>query len=97
MAGPARRAPRGYPDPARAAKGLHPAVIAVYLRGMTSPWNPEPPPRGPIRPRDLLEFRPWMLALAVFLACALGIAVMEQFRDTGAMWAQVTPQDAARR
>ncbi len=35
-----------------------------------------------------------MLALAVFLACALGIAVMEQFRDGRAMWAQVTPQDA---
>ena len=44
--------------------------------------------------RALLEFRPWMLALAVFLACALGIAVMEQFRDAASMWAQVTPQDA---
>lgn len=44
--------------------------------------------------RTLLEFRPWMLALAVFLACALGIALMEQFRDGAAMWAQVTPQDA---
>ena len=43
--------------------------------------------------KGLLKFRPWMLALAVFLACALGIAVMEQFRDAGAMWAQVTPQD----
>jgi hypothetical protein len=30
-----------------------------------------------------------MLALAVFLACALGVAVMEHFRDTS-MWAQVT-------
>lgn len=47
--------------------------------------------------KDLLEFRPWMLALAVFLACALGIAVMEQFRDGGAMWAQVTAQDAPAR
>ncbi len=42
----------------------------------------------------LLEFKPWMLALAVFLACALGVAVMEQFRDGRAMWAQVTPADA---
>jgi hypothetical protein len=41
-------------------------------------------------PKVLLEFRPWMLALAVFLACALGVAVMEHFRDTS-MWAQVTP------
>ena len=41
--------------------------------------------------KHLLGFRPWMLALAVFLACALGIAVMEQFRDGGAMWAQVAP------
>ncbi len=47
--------------------------------------------------RELLEFRPWMLALAVFLACALGIAVMEQFRDGGAMWAQITAQDAPAR
>lgn len=38
--------------------------------------------------KGLLGFRPWMLALAVFLACALGIAVMEQFRDTASMWAQ---------
>jgi hypothetical protein len=44
----------------------------------------------------LLEFKPWMLALAVFLACAIGIAVMEQFRDAAAMWAQVA-QDAAGR
>jgi hypothetical protein len=35
-----------------------------------------------------------MLALAVFLACAIGIAVMEQFRDAAStMWAQVA-QDA---
>ena len=42
----------------------------------------------------LLEFRPWMLALAVFLACALGIAVMEQVRDGRVMWAQAEPQQA---
>lgn len=41
----------------------------------------------------LLEFKPWMLALAVFLACALGVAVMEQFRDGGAMWAQASHPD----
>jgi hypothetical protein len=37
--------------------------------------------------KALLEFRPWMLALAVFLACALGVAVMEQFRGVASMWA----------
>lgn len=36
-----------------------------------------------------------MLALAVFLACAIGIAIMEQARDPRSMWAQVTPQDQA--
>lgn len=45
--------------------------------------------------RALLEFRPWMLALAVFLACAIGIAVMERFRDAASMWAQVTPPEQA--
>ena len=44
--------------------------------------------------KGLLEFKPWMLALAVFLACALGIAVMEQVRDARAIWAQVTAGDA---
>ena len=44
--------------------------------------------------KELLEFRPWMLALAVFLACAIGIAVMEQVRDARDMWAQFT-SDAA--
>jgi ABC-type polysaccharide/polyol phosphate export permease len=38
--------------------------------------------------KGLLGFRPWMLALAVFLACAIGVALMEQFRDTATMWAQ---------
>ena len=47
--------------------------------------------------RGLLEFKPWMLALAVFLACALGVAVMEQFREGRSMWAQVTSQDAPAR
>jgi hypothetical protein len=44
--------------------------------------------------KGLLEFKPWMLALAVFLACALGVAVMEQFRDGRSVWAQVTSQVA---
>ncbi len=44
--------------------------------------------------KGLLEFRPWMLALAVFLACALGIAVMEQFRYGRVMWAQAEQQQA---
>jgi hypothetical protein len=52
--------------------------------------------RAPLSPRDLLEFRPWMLALAVFLACAIGITIMEQVRDAREVWAQVTSgQDAA--
>ncbi len=57
--------------------------------------------RNPFEHRDpllaakgLLEFKPWMLALAVFLACALGVAVMEQFRDGHSMWVQVTPAEA---
>ncbi len=38
----------------------------------------------------MLEFRPWMLALAVFLACAIGVAIMERSRDDGQMWAQAS-------
>jgi hypothetical protein len=63
--------------------------------------------RNPTEHRDpllaakgLLEFKPWMLALAVFLACAIGITVMEQFRDARSMWAhaaQVGADDAAGR
>ncbi|WP_242337282.1 MULTISPECIES: hypothetical protein [Anaeromyxobacter] len=51
--------------------------------------------RAPLSPRDLLEFHPWMLALAVFLACAIGIALMEQVRDARDMWAAFQPQDDA--
>jgi hypothetical protein len=47
--------------------------------------------------KGLLDFKPWMLALAVFLGCAIGIAVMEQFRDARDVWAQVTPQEAPAR
>jgi hypothetical protein len=57
-------------------------------------WNPTGH-RDPLNAaRALLEFKPWMLALAVFLACALGVAVMEQFRDSQSIWAQATPQAA---
>jgi hypothetical protein len=55
------------------------------------------PYRDPLHAaRALLEFKPWMLALAVFLGCALGVAVMEQFRDAQSFWAQVGAQSAAR-
>jgi hypothetical protein len=48
---------------------------------------------APQRAFDPLEFRPWMLALAVFLACAMGIAIMERSRDDAQMWAQATAAD----
>lgn len=71
---------RGTPE------GLHRRADAVYLPTMD--------PRDlPGCAKGLLEFKPWMLALAVFLACALGIAVMEQFREAQSEWAQVTAQD----
>jgi hypothetical protein len=86
----------GRPAPERPVpfhgEGLHLHGIAVYLRAMVErDQNPRPRLSLP----DLLEFRPWMLALAVFLACAIGIAIMEQVRDTRDVWAQVTAQDAA--
>ena len=34
-----------------------------------------------------------MLALVVFLACAIGIAIMEQSRDDAQMWAQASSVD----
>ncbi len=74
--------------PGKASKGLHPPADEVYLRIMGRSPAEHRNPLGTAK--ELLEFRPWMLALAVFLACALGIAVMEQFRDGGSMWAQVT-------
>jgi hypothetical protein len=72
---------------------LHPRAIAVYLRAMVE-RDQEPRQRARMSLPDLLEFRPWMLALAVFLACAIGIAIMEQVRDTRDVWAQFTAQDA---
>ena len=68
------------------------AVGAVYLRTMVDRKD-DRQGRGPLSPRDLLEFHPWMLALAVFLACAIGIAIMEQVRDARDMWAAFQPQD----
>jgi hypothetical protein len=53
---------------------------------------PPPPPARPRKPRpppaELLPFKPWMLALAVFLACALGVAIMEDVRSPRGLWAQ---------
>ncbi len=46
------------------------------------------------RPRgsqdEFLPFRPWMLALAVLLGCALGVAIMEDLRAPREMWAQAS-------
>ena len=74
-------------------EGLHLRAIAVYLRDMVE--RDQEPRRWPrLSLPDLLEFRPWMLALAVFLACAIGITIMEQVRDSRDVWAQFTAQDA---
>jgi hypothetical protein len=52
------------------------------------------PPDQPPRPRgsqdEFLPFRPWMLALAVLLACALGVAIMEDLRAPRELWAQAS-------
>ncbi len=69
------------------AEGLHLRAVAVYLRAMVQ-RDQDRPARAPLSLRDLLEFHPWMLALAVFLACAIGIAIMEQVRDARYEWAQ---------
>ncbi len=46
------------------------------------------------RPRgaqgEFLPFRPWMLALAVLLACALGVAILEDLRAPQELWAQAS-------
>jgi hypothetical protein len=47
-------------------------------------------PQALRRVQELLEFHPWMLALAVFMACAIGIAVMEQIRERPPVVAQAT-------
>jgi len=69
---------------------LHPGPIAVYL-SRVMPGNDHQLPRAVRRLKELLEFHPWMLALAVFLACAIGIAAMEQLRDRPTILAQATP------
>ncbi len=69
-------------------KGLRSRSNARYSIGMER-RNPTDPGDALHAARAILEFKPWMLALAVFLACALGVAVMEQFRDAQSMWAQV--------
>jgi hypothetical protein len=61
--------------------------------GATTPRKPGQPAQRPLD--RLLEFRPWMLALAVFLACAIGVAIMERSRDDGQMWAQAAAGDPA--
>ena len=48
-------------------------------------------PRGWQLLQELLEFHPWMLAMAVFLACAIGVAVMEQVRAKPPVLAQASP------
>jgi hypothetical protein len=52
------------------------------------------PTDQPQRPRgsqeEFLPFRPWMLALAVLLACALGVAIMEDLRAPRELWAQAS-------
>jgi len=45
-------------------------------------------PRKP--PEEFLPFRPWMLAIAVLLACALGVAIMEDLRAPREMWARAS-------
>jgi hypothetical protein len=42
------------------------------------------------RKEEFLPFRPWMLALGVIIACALGIAIMEDLRAPRDMWAQAS-------
>lgn len=61
--------------------------------------RPNPSGRRAARfsPGSLLEFRPWMLALAVFLACAIGVAVMKQVAEARAIWAQATQDSPASR
>jgi hypothetical protein len=46
------------------------------------------------RIEDALAFRPWMLAAAVLLACAIGVGVMELRRPV--LWAQADQASSAR-
>lgn len=58
------------------------------------PGNDPRMPRALRRLQELLEFHPWMLAMAVFLSCAVGIAVMEQLRAHPPVVAQATAHQA---
>ncbi len=51
-----------------------------------------PHPRQTRRPatEEFLPFRPWMLAVAVLLGCALGVAIMEDLRAPTELWAQAS-------
>ena len=51
---------------------------------------PDKAPRTRGSQDEFLPFRPWMLALAVLLACALGVAIMEDLRAPQEMWAQAS-------
>ena len=82
--------------PSPTGKGLHDRANAGYSIFMER-RNPNSSRDALLAAKGLLEFKPWMLALAVFLACALGVAVMEQFRDARSFWAQVAPQGASAR
>jgi hypothetical protein len=53
-------------------------------------------PRSVRRLLVMLQFHPWMLALIVFLACAIGVTIMEGLRDRPQMVAQATSAPAAR-
>ena len=92
-----RREPRELQEPVAVALAPVPRRRGCMIgrtRAIRSPMerrNPTVNRDTLLAAKGLLEFKPWMLALAVFLACALGVAVMEQFRDTRSMWAQVTP------
>ncbi|MBK9518578.1 MAG: hypothetical protein IPO09_14745 [Anaeromyxobacter sp.] len=54
------------------------------------PRLPDQPPRPRPQQDELLPFKPWMLALAVLLACALGVAIMEDLRAPRDLWAQAS-------
>ena len=66
------------------------------------PLPPDRPKTPRKLPEELLPFKPWMLALAVFLACALGVGIMEDLRGaTRALGAErrrpASPLDRLRR
>lgn len=44
----------------------------------------------------VLQFHPWMLALAVILACAIGIAAMERLRQAPPLVVRAEQRSTAR-